>query len=299
MIFGNRFLQRALAVVTLSVGMLSSMAASSANVVVADFNTILEARSGALSVWQYADNPEIYVFDFPDLTQQGRTFNRITQFTEQQGVEAYPRVLTTPELDRYIESLRRSQASFAFGHDVMVQEAVQFFNLADRDKVQLNPEEYGLRDFLVERGLMRAWRGFYQALKPATVLLSIPQKQEAHDNEPRISADARYAIFLHEISHGEFYTNPFYTAYVRKFWTDTLTEEQREAFRKFLANYNYANSDELRVNEMQAYLMFTPDPASFSARKLGVPVAELEAMRDAFRKGKPPTRLPLHWLIGE
>jgi hypothetical protein len=55
----------------------------------------------------------------------------------------------------------------------------------------------------------------------------------------------------------------------------------------------------MMINEMQAYLMFTPDPSSFSARKLGVSQQELEAMRDAFRKGKPPTSLPLRWNIGE
>jgi hypothetical protein len=37
--------------------------------------------------------------------------------------------------------------------------------------------------------------------------------------------------------------------------------------------------------------MFTPDESSFSAMKLGVKDEELEAMRAAFRKGRPPTQL--------
>lgn len=273
--------------------------AAQTQVVDADFMTILESRTGVLSVWRYSGNTDVYVFDFPSLTQQARTFNRITQLTEQQISEPYPRVLTTPEIERYIDSLHRSQANFAFGHDIMVQELAQFFNLVERDKVALNPEEYELRDFLLERGLLRVWRGIYQALRPTAVLLSIPQKQEAHDGEPRITEDARYTIFLHEISHAEFYSNPYYAAYVRKFWSDSLIEEQRGAFRKFLEKYNYGTgSDELLVNEMQAYLMFTPDAASFSAAKLGVSESELKEMQEAFRNGKPPTRLPLRWLRG-
>jgi hypothetical protein len=260
--------------------------------------TILESRSDALVVWQYADNPSIFVFDFPNLTQQGRSFNRITQLSEQQISEPYPRVLSNEELSKHIEASRRTLADFAFGHDVMVSELIQFYNLAERDKVALFAEEIAIRDFLVAQGLMRNWRGIYQALKPNTVLLSIPQPQEKRVNEPRVSEGARYAILLHEMSHGEFYSNQYYATYCRRYWNDSLNDEQREAFKKFLSSYNYATTaDELLINEMQAYLMFTPDVASFSAKKLGVTDAELEAMRDAFRKGKPPTKLPLHRIL--
>ena len=83
-----------------------------------DFQQILKARSDALVVWQVADNPNVYVFDFPGLSLQGRSFNRITQFTEQQGSEPYPKVLNNLDLNRYYEAARRTQADFAFGHDV-------------------------------------------------------------------------------------------------------------------------------------------------------------------------------------
>ena len=259
-----------------------------------NFKTILESRADALIVWQYVDNPSIFVFDFPSLTQQGRSFNRITQLSEQQISEPYPRVLNNEELSRHIEASRRTLADFAFGHDVMVSELTQFFNLVERDKIELNPEEIEIRDFLVAQGLMRSWRGIFQALKPSVVLLSLPQIQERRATEPRVSEGARYAILLHEMSHGEFYANAYYATYCRRFWNDSLSDSQREAFKKFLSSYNYTTTaDELLINEMQAYLMFTPDAASFSAKKLGVSGAELEAMRDAFRKGKPPTRLPL------
>ena len=259
-----------------------------------DFSAINEARSSELVVWRYAPNPEIYVFDFPNLTLQGRTFNRITQLTEQQLSEPYPRVLSNAELARHYEAARRTLADFAFGHDVMLWELAQFFNLADRDKVELNAEEIALRDFLVGQGLLRSWRSIWQAMKPNAVILSVPQAQEKHDNEPRITNLARYAILLHEMSHGEYYSNRYYATYCQRFWADTLSDEQREKFRAFLSQYNYStNAEDLLINEMQAYLMFTPDPASFNAKKLGVAAEELEAMREAFRKGRPPIKLPL------
>ncbi len=265
-----------------------------------NFSQIVASRTGQLAVWRYAENPKIYVFDFAGLAHQGRSFNRITQFTEQQTTEPYPRVLTEQEMAMRLSAARRTESDFAFGHDMMVHELVAFFNFAQRDKVPLNPEETAVRDFLVAQGMMRDWRGFWQAVEPNNVILSIPQTQEKSASEPLINATARYAILLHEMAHGEYYTNPYYTQYCRRFWQESLTEPQREAFKAFLGKYGYATGfEELMINEMQAYLMFTPDPASFSARKLGVPAQEVEAMRDAFRKGKPPTSLPLRWNIGE
>lgn len=269
-------------------------AAWSLDFLAGDFQQILRARSDRLVVWQYVDNPNIHVFDFPGLGFQGRSFNRITQFTEQQFSEPYPRVLTDAELTRYVEASRRTQADFAFGHDVLVSELVQFFNYALRDKVMLNADELALRDFLIEQGMMRQWRGFYQGLRPEVVILSIPQVQARKTDEPMVSEDARFAILLHEMAHGEYYSNAHYAKYCQRFWYETLNDEQRDQFRRFLAGFNYAvQNEELVINEMQAYLMFTPDPKSFSARKLGVSDAELQAMRDAFRRGRPPTRLPM------
>ena len=259
-----------------------------------DFQTVLNARNENVVIWQMAENPNVYVFDFKGLNNQGRSFNRITQFTEQQTTEPYPKVLNNLELSRYIEAARRTQADFAFGHDVLVGELVQFFNYALRDKVELNPEEILVRDFLTEQGLVRFWRGFYQAMRPDVVILAVPQTQDRKANEPMVSAGARYAILLHELAHGEYYTNTHYQKFCQRFWYETLTENQREAFKKFLGNFNYAvNNEELLINEMQAYLMFTPDPKSFSARKLGVSDAELDQMRSAFRRASPPIRLPM------
>lgn len=264
-----------------------------AGLVSGDFSTILNNKSSELVIWQLVENPNVIVMDFPTMLQQGKTFNRITQLTEQ-FAEPYKRVLTAEELHAYFDSIRRTDANFAYGHDVLVSELALFFNLADRDKVELFPEELALRTFLIEQNLIRSWRGIYQAMKPDLVLISIPQTRERVDGEPTINMLARRAVLSHELSHGEFYANPYYANFCRKFWAETLTDNQRTAFTRFLSKYNYSlNQEELLINEMQAYLMFTPDPNSFSASKLGVSEAELASMRVAFRRGRPPTKLPM------
>ncbi|MBK7050101.1 MAG: hypothetical protein IPH54_04550 [Rhodoferax sp.] len=274
---------------------LSPCIAFSMDVLAGDYRTILNAHSEELHVWNLTGNSAIYIFDFPGLTLQGRTFNRATQLIEQvQTNEGYPRVLTTEELTKYIESRRRTEANLAFGHDLLVSELVQFFNLVERDKVDIYPEEIVLRDFLINQGLMKVWRGFYQAIKPGTVILSIPQEQPKKAGEPMVSELARRAIFMHELSHGEYYTNSYYATYCRRYWNETLSAAQRDAFINFFKKYNYEVSlTELVINEMQAYLMFTPDPNSFSAAKLGLEDEELESMRRMFRAGSPPTALPM------
>lgn len=270
-----------------------AMPADATEVVSADFQAILNGRSGEFVVWNYDGNSNVYIFDFPSLQQQGQTFNRAMQLTEQYN-EAYKRVMRMDEMAKYLKAIRRNQANFAYGHDFLVNELVLFFNLASRDKVELTPDETVLRDFMVEQGMMENWRGFYRAKKPDVVILSIPQVQEKHDNEPRVTELARRAVFTHELAHAEYYTNPYYADYCRKFWYEKLSDAQRTVFQKFLANYNYSiNQQELLINEMQAYLMFTPDPNSISAAKLGIEDKEWDAMKTLFKQGRPPTRLPM------
>lgn len=258
-----------------------------------DYQTVLNFKTTNLTIWNYEAKSKVFIFDFSGLTTQGKTFNRITQLNEQVQLNSgYPRVMNNEEFVQYMESIRRTQANFAFGHDVLVTELVRFFNLADQHKIDLFPEEIALREFVIKQGLIKIWRGFYQAVQPNIVILSIPQQQAKTENEPKVSSLAREAIFSHEISHAEYYTNKYYTDYCRKFWTGSLNDTQRESFLNFFKRYNYSiDNGELVVNEMQAYLMFTPDPLSFNAQKLGVTDEELDTMRSMFKEGRPPTTL--------
>ena len=276
--------------------LLTSFASFALDLYAGNFQGILNSKAEKTTIWSLQENKNIFIFDFKGLSSQGRAFNRITQFTEQAQLnQGYPRVLNNDEIEKYIESLRRNQANFAFGHDVLVNELVQFFNLADRDKIELNPEELILKDFLISQGLVKIWRNFYQAIKPEVVILSIPQTQLKTVDEPTVNELARFAIFSHEMAHGEYYTNPYYSNYCRQFWSKSLNDYQRQAFLDFFKKYNYDTTNaELVVNEMQAYLMFTPDRNSFNAKKLGVSDEELDSIRSMFQQGNPPTKLKIY-----
>lgn len=254
----------------------------------APYAKILNAKNANLMIWSVEENPDILIFDFPGLGYQGKSFNRITQFTEQQFTEEYPRVLNNYELDQYMLAVRRTQSDFAFGHDILVSEFVRFFNYAIRDKIQLNIEELFIRDFLEKNNLIRFWRGFYQAMKPDVVVLAIPQSRMRNHGEPVVSDGARLTVLTHEMAHAEYYTNTYYRKFCQNFWRNTLDDRQRELFSRFLMTYNYSiNNEELLINEMQAYLMFTPDEKSFSAKKLGVSEEELSVLRANFKKNAP------------
>lgn len=294
-----QFMNRLFLLLTLVAGLMGSGRLHAFEIKDGDLKTIFYAKTDVPVAWRYGPNRDVIILDMPGLELLGRTFNRATQLKEQQYSEPYPRVLTSDELTKYIGASNKTFATFAGGHDLRVSDLVQFFNLADRDKVELFPEEYALRDFFFEQGLMKEWRGVYLSQKPNTIILAIPQVQD-RGSEPAVTRNARHAILLHELSHAEFYGNASYNRYCRTFWADVMTEAQKEAFRKFLASMRYSvENQDLLINEMQAYLMFTPDTGSFSAARLGISESELAALRDAFVKGRPPLQLPLRVKAGD
>lgn len=245
------------------------------------------ARPAETVIHTIAANPNILVYDLPTLAEQGRMFNRAVALVERDGAPR-DRVLTDAELAEFIRSVGRTATTFAFGNDFPVSQLARFFNLAADGGVELTAEEVALRDFLLAKGFMTARHGFYQFAEPERVILSIPAEQ----GDSAITASVRRTILHHELGHGEFFSNPAYAAYCAAFWKETLTEEERQAFRRFLASRNYDARDEaLMINEMQAYLLHTPDPAVFSADKVKLPPDRVERLRRAFWAGNPPTTL--------
>jgi hypothetical protein len=106
--------------------------------------------------------------------------------------------------------------------------------------------------------------------------------------DPRVSQGARAAILRHELSHGEFFSNPAYAAYVHAFWLTALTAPERTAFRSFLAKDGYdTGNEELMYNEMQAYLMFTRDLHFFTASLAGLQPVRLVELQSRFLAGMP------------
>ena len=251
----------------------------------ADYAQILANDAEALSVFRYALEPRIHVIDFSSLTAQGDMFNRVVALIERTG-SPRDRVLTEDELARFIQSVGKTQTTFAFGNDFLVGELVVFFNLADHGRVPLNPMEIALRNFLLDHKLVVKRFGFYQATDGGAVILSIPRVSPGGNGEPVVTPLARKTILRHELAHGEFYANRAYADHCRRFWNETMTETQRSAFREFLARSSYdPHNEEMMINESQAYLMHTPDPRAFNPAMVGMTETEITVLRQAFVQG--------------
>lgn len=257
----------------------------------ASFAEIINKQQTDLKIYEWQHNSKIIILDFPDLYQQGAMFNRIVALIERIGVPR-DRVFNNQELTQYIRSVGRTAATFAFGNDFQVSELVVFFNLAETGNIALNDEEKWLRNFLLSRHWIHHTSGFYQLTLPNRIILSIPQQQAATTTTPPVTALARETILRHELSHGEYFSNQAYANYCRYFWQTVLSEQERQLFRRFLsANAYDPRQEEIMINEMQAYLMHTPDPRGFNAYKLGVSEEIIQQWREKFMQGNPPTEL--------
>ncbi len=236
---------------------------------------ILAHEATALTIFRFAPNPKILILDFPDLLQQGLMLNRAAALVEKKGLPR-DRVLTDKELDDAIAAHGDTMESYYYGHDYASADLIRFFRLADTQGLKLRPEEEMLRAMLQQEGALTPDAGM--------ALISIPRAGSAEG----VDLGLRTGILRHELSHGEYFTNPTYVAYVRRFWAEGLDETFRQAFRRYLVEQDYdVDLGDLLVNEMQAYLMHTTDPRLFSAQVLGVSPDRFALMQASFLLNMP------------
>ena len=229
-----------------------------------------------LTVFRFADNPNIVVLDFASLHEQGKMLNCVAALVEKADLPR-DRVLTDEELDAAILKRGDTVETFYYGHDYSAEALVRFFALADAQHIQLDPQEKRLRALLQQLG----WSG----ANAVGGLISLP----AVGSAANVTMAARTSILRHELSHGEFFSDPDYAAYVHNFWLTALTEAERANVRKFLASEDYDVTDEvLMYNEMQAYLMFTRDPVFFRPELVGLTPGRLAEIQARFLAGMRP-----------
>lgn len=255
-------------------GVPAAIAPSASTIRSATEAQIAEHRADRLTVFRVTDNPRIVVLDFPNLAEQGEALNRVAAFIEKASAPR-DRILDDVELAREIAAAGDTPETYYYGHDYRVSDILRFFALADRDGVRLNPREEALRALVLREDLG----------DPATPHAIITVSQIGGDV---IDAFTRRVILRHELSHGEYFTNPAYAAFARHAWTTLLTDAERAAFGRFLKDQSYdaANTD-LIANEMQAFLVFTPDDRYISDEKLGVPTGTLRSLRERFVAAMP------------
>ena len=230
--------------------------------------------SDRLRVFRLADNPLILILDYPTLRQQGLALNRVAAFIEKAALPK-DKVLDDDALAAEIARSGETTDSYYYGHDYAAADLTRFFATAERDGVRLNPEEAALRALVRQEGLT----------DPANRGAIITVARVGPDS---VDAFTRRIILRHELSHGEFFTNPLYAAFARQAWSDILSAEERAAFQRFLVDQNYdAQNIDLLVNEMQAFLMFTPDDRYISPERLGISAEALQALRARFLAAMP------------
>jgi hypothetical protein len=227
------------------------------------------------TVFRFSPNPRILVLDFASLRVQGLMLNRVAALIEKSGLP-HDRLLNDADLDAAIRAGGDTVETFYYGHDYSASELVRFFTLADRDQIQLSDEEQSLRHLIDQQG----W------FEPAAHggLISIPQV----GTDEHVTRAARATILHHELSHGEYFTNPAYVTFVHRFWTQTLVAGERDRIRRHLHTLGYDSSlDEVMENEAQAYLMFTDGAEFFTPEMTGMSKARLTELRNGFFRAMP------------
>jgi hypothetical protein len=220
------------------------------------------------------------VLDFPSLDQQGRMLDRLAALVEKNGLP-HDRVLDDASLAAAIKADGDTPATWYYGHDYRGSDVARFFALAAAEKVTLNADERRL-DALMHR--MSGQTGGFGAM------ISVPRADPAGG----VDQAARTVILHHELSHGDYFTDPAYARAVSITWGYVLTADERAKVRAYLAHEEYDPAlTDLMQNEMQAYLVYTPAGKFFDPGRLGIAADRLDIIRDALKAAGPAWLAPL------
>lgn len=250
----------------------------------------IQAATGeGLSIYVLRDNERTLVLDFPNIREQARMFARLILFVERAGAPK-TRVLTVPEVQKWLVQNSVQFDTLTVGNNMRTGELARFFNSARFQGEPITVDEQRLYDWLVQSQLLREEEAGVAVVDPERILVSLPQASSVPGCAGcSVTAAQRGVILQHELSHARFATDTVYQNYVLWFWSNSMSLVTRDKFTRFLRTRGYDSTiRELCANEMQAFLMNTPDPAMFSATDLGVTDAELADLRRRFQEGISP-----------
>jgi hypothetical protein len=251
--------------------------------------TLVEIRGAVQNgrtAYLVSDNDRVVVLDMPNIRDQGHMFGRLIFFVERGGTPK-TRVMTVPEVQAHLAKTKESVDTLTVGNNLRAAELARFFNTARVQGEPLTSSERELYDSLLQWGLLREEPAGVAVMEPEMILITIPQASSvAGCNGCGVTPEQRATIFEHEMAHAKFATDTVYQNYSVWFWANTMSPEVRDKFTRFLRSRGYdTNNRDLLANEMQAFLMHTPDAAMFSAKDLGITDAELKGLREAFTAG--------------
>ncbi len=254
---------------------------------------ILASVTDKFAAYVLRGSEQTVVFDFPTAQAQGRIFGRVILFIEREGTSK-TRVMTVPEVQKWLAKNAKTISTLTIGNNIRIAEFARFFNTARFQGEPLTSDEQGLRDWLLQMQLLREDEFGVSALEPDAIVVSVPQVSTVPGCAMcSVSPAMRMVTVEHEFSHARFATDIPYQHYVMWFWSHGMNPAARGKFTQFLRKRGYDTSNrELSANEMQAFLMHTPDPAVFSAADLGMTEAELADLRRSFQAGLSQQPLP-------
>lgn len=242
------------------------------------FREILAQEVEAPTLVRLAENPRLFVGDFPSLAAQAAALGRVAALMGQPPA-LRERVSTEEELMARIADGGGSAAG-RLGHCYRGSDLARFFALLVRQGLPRRPEEARIESWLVE---MRR-----QVPEEEVVLITIPR------TGPQMDAALRQAILRQRIARGVHLVDAGFAAHARRIWQESFSPEARAALRHFLAagGYDVAEEDAV-IGEAVAHLLFTEDPRLFSPAMLGMPAETVEHLRAVLRSAVPDGLQPL------
>jgi hypothetical protein len=253
---------------------------------------ILAATVDGRTAYVVDENERVVILDMPNARDQGHMFGRMIIFVERGGTPK-TKIMTIPEVQKWLVETKGSIDTLTVGNNLRASELARFFNTARNQGEPLTEDEKQLYDWVLKWGMLHEEGSGVVVVEPERILITIPQASTVTGCAGcGVTAGQRATILEHEMSHAKWATDTVYQNYALWFWSNTLPLPTREKFTRFLRSRGYdPNNRELMANEMQAFLMHTPDPAMFSASALGVTDAELNDLKQAFQSGIAPKPL--------
>jgi hypothetical protein len=252
---------------------------------------IAAEKSDSLSLYALREDERTLILDFPNVREQSRMFARLVLFVERAGTPK-TRVMTVDEVKNWLSQNGVALETLTVGNNMKTGELARFFNSARFQGEPITVQEQRLYDWLLQLQLLRQEDSGVAVVGPERILVSIPQASSvAGCPACSITVTQRAVIVQHELAHARFATDTIYQHYVLWFWSNAMSPDQRDKFQKFLGTRGYdSGNSELCANEMQAFLMHTPDARLFSAANVAMTENELADLRKTFADGLGPKR---------
>lgn len=232
--------------------------------------------------------PSIVIMDFRDYDTQDAYLKRLAFFVEKKGFAG------SLAQDHEIAGLHGWNA-----HDYRASDLARFFDEARKAGFPLNEKELALRQFLLDRGILRKRGSGYEGGEG--VLLSISRESASY---------LRYSLLTHESTHALFFVDKEYRAFCTSLYA-SMEKAERWFWILFFGWMHYdTTSPELMANEMQAYLLQQPLKSTrkyFNTNLVGRMLEtnpELEESLEAYMENyggefeKKAARLDA-WLVGK